>query len=82
MFSFKPHVHDQQEKLRAYHPAPAFKDLVSRLGAAHAECQRGGIAQHTDHDIPFDRLQQQLEVIPSECDQQDQNQYRPDNRHG
>lgn len=39
------------------------------------------VAQHTDHDIPFDRLQQQLEVIPSERDQQDQNQYGPDNRH-
>ena len=32
-------------------------------------------------DIPFDRLQQQLEVVPSERDQQDQNQYGPDNRH-
>ena len=55
---------------------------LTKKGAMFESDYTKAIAQHTDHDIPFDRLQQQLEVIPSECDKQDQNQYRPDNRHG
>ena len=72
--SQEPNIHHQQQELGTNHATPRLEHRVCCLGCAHAERQRRCVAQNTNYDVPFNRLQKELEVVPTQCDLQDQNQ--------
>ena len=77
----EPHVEHQQQQLGAHHPAPGFEHLVGSLGASHSVGQGAGVAQDSHHDVALHTLQQELEVIPAQGDEKNQNEDGPYNGH-
>ena len=72
--SEEPDIHHQQKQLGTNHTAPGLEDVSGTLGGAHGKCQRRSVAKNAHNNIPFYRFKQELEVIPAQCDQQDQDQ--------
>ena len=70
----KPDVHDKEQQLGTNHPAPGLGHGVRGFGAAHRKGERRGIAQNTNNDVPFYGFQQELEVVPSQRNLQNEDQ--------
>lgn len=67
-----PSVHQQQEYLSAEHTAPALKDVGSGLRCAHGKGDRCGKYRHAEQYIALRRFKQQLDIIPSQNQYEDQ----------
>ena len=69
----KPDIEHQKQKLGPHHPAPGLEHLAGGLGAAHGVGQGAGVTQDSHHNVALYTLQQELEVIPAQSDEQNEN---------
>ena len=72
--SQEPDIHHQKQELGSYHAAPGLKDIVGALGCAHRERQGRSVAQNTHDDIPLHCFQQELEIVPAQGYEKNQDQ--------